>query len=123
MQKSVFLFLVITYTQSPTFAKDAEIKVKEIPISVIKPCFDETGRIAEIGGLWNHSDVGLGGGKYPRARLLKVCKDQGKSWIVLCQKGGYSSTYVLAKSSSSNGKDWNPPVVTDSPAILDLECK
>ena len=87
----LFLSLLISFQ---LHAKPVE-KLKDIPTAVVKFCYDSSGRIADVGQPWEISDTG--DNKLPRSILVGACQNSSTDWSILCQKGGYASSYHLVR--------------------------
>jgi hypothetical protein len=99
--------------------------LKDIPEDILRPCKDEHGRIADRDKNWNQSDfVDATVKSLPRARLVDACKGKNHEWTVICQKGGYTSKFLLVKAK--HGKTDEPasekPVVKESRVLPYLKC-
>ncbi|MGZ3771973.1 MAG: hypothetical protein ACXVCP_20090 [Bdellovibrio sp.] len=94
-------------------------KLKSIPNEVVKYCYDSSGRIADKGQQWEVSDSA--DGVHPRSVLVGACKHSKTEWSILCQKGGYASTYLLARAKKEKS-GWKKIEENQSPNQPEMKC-
>ena len=94
--------------------EQASLNLSDIPDVVIKPCLDVYGRIAAPGERWDTSDA-LDSNiiEPPHSILLSTCRTD-TIWTVVCQVGGYSTKYLVLRSTKGSGETWNAPTVSKS---------
>jgi hypothetical protein len=114
---------LLAFSLSLTFSFSAHAekfeKLKSIPNEVVKYCYDSSGRIADKGQQWEISDAG--NGALPQSILVGACKHSKSEWSVLCQKGGYASTYLLVKVRKEKS-GWKKIDENQSPNQPELKC-
>lgn len=119
----VFYFLV--HFVPSGLSKTETVLSMDIPRSVLEPCLDQSGRIAEPNQPWNYSDSdnGISLNTAPRSRLIKACKTKDQTWFVLCEKGGYAPYDIYIKAKLKSPGVWERGREGQIPNDLTKICK
>ncbi len=86
---SATLFLAPSTGQS-----DQGAQLKDIPLDVVKYCYDARGMIADRGAKWNPADVING---RPQSRLINACQESDDFWQLTCEMGGRGHYFRIVK--------------------------
>ncbi len=114
-----FLTLVIGFLFCFSLNAKTIDKLKDVPPAIVKFCHDPSGRIADAGQPWEISDAG--DGRLPRSLLIGACRHSNSDWSILCQKGGYASSYHLVKVKKVKSV-WKKISEDQSPNPTELKC-